>query len=194
MQAKCCCPTNYTYMAAYKAHRTMCRAQAWLAEVSKSGDGCESTAISSPLLRLGLLQLWLLLGLLVSAASLLECPARNCTYASHKPPYDTKALYCWYSDASVNTTGKHVEVHNTEAATSLHVARLSFIRKVSEVTMCTCCMTQALRCVCSRCTFCMQQACACVCSRCTYCTGKLLHVCKHSSEARLIPYTFAMTA
>ncbi len=75
MQAKCCCPTNYTYMAAYKAHRTMCRAQAWLAEVSKSGDGCESTAISSPLLRLGLLQLWLLLGLLASAASLLECPA-----------------------------------------------------------------------------------------------------------------------
>lgn len=75
MQAQCCCPTNFAYMAASKTHGTMCRVQALLAEVSKSGDGQESTVICSPLLRMGLLQLWLLRGLLASAACLLECPA-----------------------------------------------------------------------------------------------------------------------
>lgn len=103
MQAKCCCPTNHTYIAASDAHGTMCRAQALLAEVSKSGDGCKNTVISSPVLRMGLLQLWLLLGLLASAASLLECPACHCTYARAGacpvPPCDTQALYCLYSDA-----------------------------------------------------------------------------------------------
>ncbi len=48
------------------------------------------------------------------------------------PPCDTSALYCLYSDAFVNTTGKPVEVNTPEATTSLHITRLSFMLKVSK--------------------------------------------------------------